>query len=95
MSAPDEEYVSEIEERRYCHTCGQPYTGECLSFELHRKIERFRNTERPKVSPEQWAAAHTGKCAVCGEPARLYATGWHCTTHPPVGTPELVQEAAK
>jgi hypothetical protein len=85
-----EEYVSEIEERHHCHTCGQPYVGECQNTELHRKIERFRNTERPKVDAQQWHDAHAGTCTAgqspCGRPARLYATGWRCDQHVPQAT---------
>lgn len=85
--AESEEFVSAIEARRHCHTCGQPYTGEaCRSVALHRKIERFRNTPREPISDEAWAAAHTGECGYCGQPARLYPEGWRCTDYPPVGT---------
>lgn len=81
------EFISEIEERRYCHTCGQAYTGKtCLNGALHRKIEHFRNTPREPVSPEAWATARTGECGHCGKPARLYPEGWRCTDHPPVGS---------
>jgi hypothetical protein len=73
-------------ESRYCHTCGQPYIGECQNTELHRRIEKFRNTERPAADPDEWSAAHTGKCQHCGKPARLYAEGWRCEDHPPVGS---------
>jgi hypothetical protein len=70
----------------YCHTCGQPYVGECRNTELHRKIERFRNTPRETASDEQWAAEHTGRCAYCLNEARLYPEGWRCSQHPPVGS---------
>lgn len=70
----------------YCHTCGQPYAGECRNTQLHRKIEHFRNTPREPVSPEAWATARTGECGHCGKPARLYPEGWRCTDHPPVGS---------
>lgn len=78
--------IEEDAAARYCHTCGQPYVGECQSTELHRKIEHFRNTPRPMVTAEQWAATHIGNCTLCGKPARLYPEGWRCTDHPPVGT---------
>ena len=44
--------VSEIEERTYCHTCGEAYVGkECGKRQLHRRIERFRNTPRERSKP--------------------------------------------
>lgn len=73
-------------EPRYCHTCGQQYIGECQNTDLHRKIEAFRNTERPQVTQEQWAAAHVGTCFVCSKPARLYPDGWRCADHPTAGS---------
>lgn len=85
---PDDQFVSEIEAKTYCHTCGQPYTGkECGERQLHRRIERFRNTPRESADPDAWTESHAGTCtagvAPCGEPARLYPTGWRCDDHRP------------
>lgn len=78
--------VSEIEERTYCHTCGEAYVGkECGKRQLHRRIERFRNTPREPATAQAWAEAHAGTCTAgvtpCGEPARLYPGGWRCGAH--------------
>jgi len=83
----DDEFVSEIEARRYCHTCGQPYTGkECGNAGLHRRIERFRNAPRVSASAEDWAADHAGPCNLCGKPGRLYPAGYRCAAHPTPGS---------
>jgi hypothetical protein len=88
---PGNDEIPDLEARTYCHTCGQSYTGrECQSHELHRRIERFRNTPREPVSAEQWAANHAGTCGAgvqpCGKTARLYPAGWRCEEHAPKAT---------
>lgn len=83
----DEEIISDIETRQYCHTCGLNYKGkECTRRELHRKIERFRASDPPSYTEQEWTKMHEVPCATCNQPGRLYPSGAHCVNHPPVGS---------